>query len=153
MKTPLGDIGDMIEGVGKVVDDNTESAEERQSQLTRRHEADMASDNWLSKSIRPMTLIYLMTLETIIILADFYLRYTGNEGVSEWIIGQVGTLLFTAFGFYFNSKKAERVMEKKVAGAQKIEEMKIKAEREKSRRDFRLEKKEIRKNKKNDHGE
>ena len=64
-----------------------------------------------------------------------------------WIVGQVGTLLFGAFGFYFNSKKGERMMEKRIAGATKIEEMKIKAQLKENRRDNKLDRKLARKNK------
>ena len=38
----------------------TKLFEVEQENVTRRVEADMASDSWLSKNIRPMTLIFLL---------------------------------------------------------------------------------------------
>ncbi len=123
---------ELISSIGNAVDKNFESGEERQAALSSRHDSDMSSDSWLSKNIRPMTLIFLMICQTSIVFASFF-----DKAVDPWIIGQVGTLLFAAFGFYFNSKKGERMMEKRVAGATKIEKMKIKAQIKESRRDNR----------------
>ena len=41
-----------------------------QEQVTRRWEADMKSDSWLSKNIRPMTLIFLTVSTVLIIFMD-----------------------------------------------------------------------------------
>ena len=40
----LLEVGDVVGKVGKAIDDNTESGEERQQQLSNRHAVDMASD-------------------------------------------------------------------------------------------------------------
>ena len=72
-----GNAGQLVESVGGVLDNLITSDEERkeaktklkqlildhetkaQEQVTARWEADMKSDNWLSKNIRPVVLIFL----------------------------------------------------------------------------------------------
>ena len=43
---------------GKLAEIQADTAE--QQELTKRAEADMTSDSWLSKNIRPMTLIFIL---------------------------------------------------------------------------------------------
>jgi len=43
-----------------------------QDNLTKRAEADMASDSWLSKNIRPMTLIFILIVYTAFAVTLFY---------------------------------------------------------------------------------
>ena len=138
----IADATKLIDSIGDSIDKNIESGEERQQSLTDRHKVDMSSDSWLSKNIRPLTLIFLMVCQTAIIGAAIF-----GTIIDPWIVGQVGTLLFGAFGFYFNSKKGERMMAKRIEGATKIEEMKIKAQLKENRRDNKLDRKLARKNK------
>lgn len=70
-----------------------------QEQLTARHKADMQSDNWLSKNIRPMVLVYLMGLFTLAFFKDVPLP------VMETLSG----LLQTAFIFYFGARTLEKL--------------------------------------------
>lgn len=143
----------IIEGIketGKIADNLHYSGDERDTHISKRHEADMKSDSRLSKNIRPMTLVYLLTANTGVIVADL----VGVE-VSEWIIGQLGTLLLAAFGFYFNSKKAERVAEKNAVGNMKIKRMQIEHEQrmedkkqKEIRKDNRISRRALRRNNK-----
>ena len=137
---PLDSVTSLVDSVGSNIDKNFESGEERQQQLSSRHTADMASDSWLSKNIRPITLIFLMVCQLTIILGMLY-----GATIDPWIIGQVGTLLFGAFGFYFNSKKGESMMAKKVEGAMKIEEMRAKAQVDRDKLVYNEERKKLRK--------
>ena len=73
--------------------------DEEQKQLTTRHQNDMLSDSWLSKNIRPMTLIYLMGLFTV----AFFME------VPQKIIELLRDLLMTAFVFYFGSRTFEKI--------------------------------------------
>ena len=81
----------------KVAEDNN---------VSRRWEADMASDSFLSKNIRPMTLVYILTA---------YLIFAGlsaagidvNEAYVN-LLGQWGMLVMTA---YFGGRTVEKVME------------------------------------------
>lgn len=114
---PLDSVGDLVSKVGDAADKNFESGEERQQQLTARHAADMASDSWLSKNVRPMTLIFLMACELAIVIGSLF----GAE-IDIAITSQVGTLLFGAFSWYFYSKKGERIADKQVSSNIKIAE-------------------------------
>lgn len=77
-----------------------------QQELTKRHVADMASDSWLSKNIRPMMLIALFVAYVGFALASVFDLDTKTAYVD--LLGQWGML---AFGFYFGSRGAEKVAE------------------------------------------
>jgi len=71
-----------------------------QGQLTERHKNDMQSDSWLSKNIRPLTLIYLMVLFTYAFVAE----------VDAFVLDMLQELLMMVFGFYFLARGAEKVV-------------------------------------------
>jgi uncharacterized membrane protein (DUF106 family) len=77
-------------------------------ELTKRLEADMASDSWLSKNIRPMTLIA--------ILAGYFifagLSAARIEVNTEYVqlLGQWGMLIMS---FYFGGRTLEKIMDMK----------------------------------------
>ena len=126
---PLDQAGELIDKVGNNVDKVHESGEERQSALTERLRIDMSSDNKLSKSIRPISLIWLLSLYTLLaglIAGLMYADITVEPLL--WFSGEVTVLLGTVLGFYFNSKKAERIQEKRALATIKIEEEKIKSD-------------------------
>jgi hypothetical protein len=50
----------------------TKLFEVEQENVTRRVEADMASDSWLSKNIRPMTLIFLLVAYSGFAIASIF---------------------------------------------------------------------------------
>jgi hypothetical protein len=70
-----------------------------EEELTKRHQADMASDSWLSKNIRPLSLVYLMMLFTLAFMTD----------VPENVLEMLNGLLMTVFIFYFGSRTVEKV--------------------------------------------
>jgi uncharacterized membrane protein (DUF106 family) len=79
-----------------------------QQELTKRLEADMTSDSWLSKNIRPMTLIA--------ILAGYFI-FAGLSAAkidvnSEYVqlLGQWGMLIMS---FYFGGRTLEKIMDMK----------------------------------------
>ena len=115
--------GEAVKGGSKIVDKHTESAEERNKTLSDRHEQDMNSDNRLSKSIRPMTLLILLGLELIVVVLSAM-----GKTVDQTIVIQLGVLLSGAFGFYFNSKKAERVAAKNALANIRIEKIKARTQ-------------------------
>ena len=134
MKSPLKDIKDLVSVGGEAIDRNSESGEERQEALSKRHEVDMQSDNKLSKSIRPITLVWLLSIETLIIV----LEACGLSIDTDTKI-QVGVLLGAAFGFYFNSKRHERVAQKNAEANIKMEMLRTKADLKADRRRARRE--------------
>ena len=115
---------DLVKNIFKgaeVVDNFTKSAEERQATLSERHTADMASDSWLSKSIRPLVLVVLLLLQIlIVVLSAFGLH------VDVAIVTQHGVLLTGAFGFYFNSRKAEKVAAQNAKANIRLEKIRTK---------------------------
>lgn len=79
----------------------------QEQERTLRHKADMASDSWLSKNIRPMTLIYLLTIITILAIWD---SASLNFDVKDGYVGLFEQLLITAFGFYFVLRGVEKMV-------------------------------------------
>ena len=83
--------------------DNIEAQE-----LTKRQEADMASDSWLSKNIRPMTLIAI--LSGYFIFAGLSAgKIEVNQKYVE-LLGQWGMLIMS---FYFGGRTLEKIMDMK----------------------------------------
>ena len=86
---------------------NHEAAMEQE--LTKRQQADMASDSWLSKNVRPLTLMFL-TLMTVILayLTIFFLPSAKVTLLTPWI-DILKQLLEVVFVFYFGSRGFEKV--------------------------------------------
>jgi hypothetical protein len=79
-----------------------------QQELTKRLQADMLSDSWLSKNIRPMTLIFiLMGYFTFAMMSAFDLDT--NKAYVE-LLGQWGMLIMS---FYFGGRTLEKIMDMK----------------------------------------
>ena len=115
--------GGVIKEIGNVIDKLTTTEEERlevkkqiqqiledadskaQEEVSRRWEADMKSDSFLSKNIRPMVLIYLTFIFTVCAFFD------GNVGefiIAEEYIPIFQTLLVTVYGAYFVGRTWEK---------------------------------------------
>ena len=77
-----------------------------QEELTKRQNADMASDSWLSKNIRPLSLIALFG--AYIVFAVMSAAGIDTNESYTMLLGQWGQL---AFGFYFGSRGMEKVAE------------------------------------------
>lgn len=78
--------------------------EAEQVAVSERWQADMASDSWLSKNIRPMTLIYLLTAYLIFAVLDGYGFNIAEAYVT--LLGQWGMLVM---GAYFGGRTAEKI--------------------------------------------
>lgn len=74
--------------------------------VSDRWKADMTSDSWLSKNVRPGTLVYLLTAYLIFALLDGAGYKISESYVS--LLGQWGMLVMTA---YFGGRTVEKVME------------------------------------------
>lgn len=77
-----------------------------QQELTKRLQADMASDSWLSKNIRPMSLVALFVAYVMFAMMSAFGIETRGAYVD--LLGQWGML---AFGFYFSSRGMEKIAE------------------------------------------
>mgnify|MGYP003635005842 FL=1 len=115
--------GSVIKEVGNVIDKFTTTKEEKleanrqiqiiletaeanaQREVTSRWESDMNSDSWLAKNIRPMVLVYLTFIFTLLAFTD------GNIGefkIAKEYIPIIQTLLVTAYGAYFVGRSWEK---------------------------------------------
>ena len=79
-------------------------------ELTKRLQADMASDSWLAKNIRPMALIAILGGYFVFAMMSAYGVDT-NERYVE-LLGQWGIVVMS---FYFGGRTMEKVMERKNA--------------------------------------
>ena len=76
-----------------------------QKEVTKRWEADMQG-NWLTKSIRPLSLAFLLFVLTVFTLVDF--GFVGLEIKDSWVdLWQL--LSLTAFGAYFGGRSYEKI--------------------------------------------
>ena len=115
--------GGVIKEIGNVIDKLTTTDEERlevkkqiqqiledadtkaQLEVSKRWEADMKSDSFLSKNIRPMILIYLTVIFTSLAFFDGNI---GEFGLAEEYIPIFQTLLVTVYGAYFVGRTWEK---------------------------------------------
>ena len=75
-------------------------------EVTKRWSADMMSDSWLSKNIRPLSLAFLtITLFVYIILDSSLEGFT----ISDNWIELLSSLLLLVYGGYFGFRSAEKI--------------------------------------------
>jgi len=127
-------VSDVVKEVGTVIDDVHTSKEEKmklksklQSELTKlkkiqlsammafdkevsdRHKADMISDSWLSKNVRPLVLIFLtLAIMVLAYLSIFVLSTDKVELIKPWL-SLFTVLMTTVYAFYFGSRGKEKV--------------------------------------------
>ena len=91
---------------GRLAELNADSVESQE--LTKRLQADMASDSWLSKNIRPMTLIFILGAYFVFAMMSAY----GNNANEKYVelLGQWGMLIMS---FYFGGRTLEKIMDMK----------------------------------------
>ncbi len=120
-----GGAADLVKGVGGVIDNLHTSKEEKlaaeqkiqaliaehqakmEQNITDRWSADMNSDSWLSKNVRPLVLIFLVVCTVLMIFID--------AGAVSFVVEEKWTdllqlVLITVIGAYFGG----RTMEKRV---------------------------------------
>jgi len=85
---------------------DTRLFEAEQTAVTERWKSDMASDSWLSKNIRPMSLIAIFTGYFTFAMMSAY-GYNANESYVQ-LLGNWGMLVF---GAYFGSRSLEKIAE------------------------------------------
>tara|TARA_Y100000361_G_scaffold66681_1_gene58613 strand:- start:128 stop:529 length:402 start_codon:yes stop_codon:yes gene_type:complete len=116
--------GDTIKDVGNIIDNLHTSKEEKeaakqkmeeilaaaeqaaQAQVSARWEADLKHGSWLSKNIRPLTLIFLTAIFTILSIFDGNL---GEFTIGEAYVPVYQTLLMTVYAAYFAGRSIEKV--------------------------------------------
>ena len=118
-----GGATELVEGVGGVIDNLHTSKEEKleakqkmqeliasyetqmEKEISTRWEADMKSDSWLSKNVRPLVLIFLVLSTVLLIFID--------AGVINFVVEAKWTdllqlVLITVIGAYFGGRSLEK---------------------------------------------
>ena len=127
------DVDKIINSVGSQVDNNIESSEERQATLTERLKIDATSPFKLPQLIRPILALWsALTFTT----AQIYCLYAGLVGGVE-VMSANSAIMLGIIGFYFNSRRNEKINDKKTEAAIKIDEIRVKAEVKKDRKEAR----------------
>ena len=118
-----GGVKDLVEGVGGVIDNLHTSKEEKleaeqkikelvasyqtnlEKEISARWDADMKSDSWLSKNVRPLVLIFLVISTVLLIFID--------AGAINFVVEAKWTdllqlVLITVIGAYFGGRSLEK---------------------------------------------
>jgi hypothetical protein len=95
-----------IKSDGRLAELNADNVENQE--LTKRLEADMGSDSWLSKNIRPMTLIFILLIYTVFGFMSAWDLEVNGPYVE--LLGQWGMLIMS---FYFGGRTLEKIMNMK----------------------------------------
>jgi hypothetical protein len=85
-----------------------------QQEVTKRWTADMTSDSWLSKNIRPMTLLIILGGYFTFALMSAFDFDTHKQYVE--LLGNWGIIVMTA---YFGGRTVEKVMDMKAKNSEK----------------------------------
>jgi uncharacterized membrane protein (DUF106 family) len=91
---------------GRMAELNADNVEAQE--ISKRWQADMASDSWLSKNIRPMTLVYILTAFILMAVVDGFGFHISEAYVN--LLGQWGMVVMTA---YFGGRTLEKIMDMK----------------------------------------
>ena len=122
-----GGAADLVKGVGGVIDSLHTSKEEKltaerkiqelivnhqakmEQNITDRWSADMKSDSWLSKNVRPLVLIFLVVSTVLMIFIDAgTIQFTVEEKWTDLL----QLVLITVIGAYFGGRSIEKVKKK-----------------------------------------
>lgn len=114
---------ELVKEVGNVIDDLTTTTEEKlilkqkmeqivldfeakmQEEVSARWKADMQSDSWLSKNIRPLVLAFLVVTTVLLIFIDAgFIQFTVE---AKWA-DLLQMVLITVIGAYFGGRSYEK---------------------------------------------
>ena len=119
-----GGAAELVKGVGGVIDNLHTSKEEKleaerkikelmanyeaemEKNITSRWEADLKSDSWLSKNVRPLVLVFLIVCTMLLIFIDA--GALNFEVKSSWV-DLLQLVLITVIGAYFGGRSLEKV--------------------------------------------
>ena len=114
----------LVKGVGEVIDNLHTSKDEKlaaelkvkelianyevqmEKEISSRWEADMNSDSWLAKNVRPLTLVFLVISTVLLIFID--------AGAINFVVEDKWTdllqlVLITVIGAYFGGRSLEKI--------------------------------------------
>jgi uncharacterized membrane protein (DUF106 family) len=89
---------------GRLAELNADNIEAQE--LTKRQQSDMSSDSWLSKNIRPMTLIAILVGYFVFAMMSAF-NMNANENYVR-LLGDWGMLIMS---FYFGGRTLEKIMD------------------------------------------
>ena len=115
---------ELVKSVGGVIDNLHTSKDEKlaaelkikeliasyevqmEKEISSRWDADMKSDSWLSKNVRPLTLVFLVISTVLLIFID--------AGVINFVVEDKWTdllqlVLITVIGAYFGGRSLEKI--------------------------------------------
>ena len=115
---------ELVKSVGGVIDNLHTSKDEKlaaelkikeliasyevqmEKEISTRWEADMKSDSWLAKNVRPLTLVFLVISTVLLIFID--------AGVINFVVEDKWTdllqlVLITVIGAYFGGRSLEKI--------------------------------------------
>ena len=119
-----GGAGKLVESVGGVLDNLTTTKSEKlearrkikelivnhqvevEKNVTARWQSDMSSDSWMSKNVRPLVLIFLISCTMILVFID-----SGSikfEVAEKWT-DLLSLTLITVIGSYFGGRSIEKI--------------------------------------------
>ena len=119
-----GGAAELVKGVGGVIDNLHTSKEEKlaaeqkvkeliaqyeiemEKNITSRWQADLKSDSWLSKNVRPMVLIFLIVCTMLLIFID---AGAIKFDVKDTWVDLLQLVLITVIGAYFGGRSVEKV--------------------------------------------
>jgi len=119
-----GGAADLVKSVGGVIDGLHTSDEEKlaaeqkvkeliaqyeiemEKNITSRWQADLKSDSWLSKNVRPMVLIFLIVCTMLLIFID---AGAIKFDVKDTWVDLLQLVLITVIGAYFGGRSFEKV--------------------------------------------
>ena len=119
-----GGAADLVKGVGSVIDNLHTSGEEKleaerkikelvanyevemEKNITNRWQADLKSDSWLSKNVRPLVLIFLIVCTMLLIFID---AGAIKFNVKDSYVDLLQLVLITVIGAYFGGRSLEKV--------------------------------------------
>ena len=113
----VGDAGNIIDNVVTTKEEKMQlknemkkmildSENDLQKNVTERWVADMKSDSWLSKNVRPMTLIFVLVCTMLLIFID---AGTIEFHVEEKWTDLLQLVLITIVGSYFGGRSIEKL--------------------------------------------
>ena len=88
-----------------------EAEKSAQAGVTQRWQADMLSDSWLSKNIRPMVLLFLLGVYTLFSVGSGF-----GFHVTQSYVELLGQMLMLAYSAYFVGRTVEKVTDMKERG-------------------------------------
>ena len=123
-----GGASKLVDGIGGILDDLITSKDEKlaaelkikelvakhevemEKEISTRWKADMTSDSWLSKNVRPLVLIFLVVSTVFLIFIDA--GVIAFEVKDTWV-DLLQLVLITVIGAYFGGRSIEKVKKTK----------------------------------------